>query len=206
LVLNADTAAANGIATGDSVELTIDGKLQSWQVIGLYRWLAGNNFMVEPVYAPLETIRKQPDGKRLASYALLAADAEDELQEQALLWVLKQRFEAAGMMLDPYGSEAKLAQRRFTRNQFESVLGTLWGLTAMIAAIGAIGLSGTLSIGVLQRVKEIGVLRAIGAPSPAVFRLFALEGLLHGILAWLLSVPLAYRAEIGRASCRERVS
>ncbi|WP_150047919.1 FtsX-like permease family protein [Methylomonas rhizoryzae] len=194
LVLNADTAAANRITTGDSVDVTIDGKVQRWQVIGLYRWLAGNNFMVEPVYAPLETIRKQQGGKRLASYALLAADAEDELQEQALLWVLKQRFEAAGVMLDSYGSEAKLAQRQFSRNQFESVLGTLWGLAAMVAAIGGIGLSGTLSIGVLQRVKEIGVLRAIGAPSPAVFRLFALEGLLHGILAWSLSVPLAYRA------------
>lgn len=45
----------------------------------------------------------------------------------------------------------------------------------------------------MQRTREIGVLRAIGASSGAVFKLlFMLEGFFHGILAWLISVPLAY--------------
>ena len=69
---------------------------------------------------------------------------------------------------------------------------TLLGLASMIASVGGIGLSGALAIGVLQRTREIGVLRAIGAPSNAIFRLFLLEGLLHGLVAWSLSVPLAY--------------
>jgi putative ABC transport system permease protein len=64
----------------------------------------------------------------------------------------------------------------------------------MIAVVGGIGLSGTLAISVLQRTREIGVLRAIGAPGRAIFRLFLMEGVLHGIAAWLLSVPLAYLA------------
>jgi putative ABC transport system permease protein len=68
----------------------------------------------------------------------------------------------------------------------------LLGLAVLIAAVGAIGLSGTLAIGVLQRTREIGVLRAIGAKSSAIFKLFMLEGLCHGVLAWLLSIPLAY--------------
>jgi putative ABC transport system permease protein len=68
------------------------------------------------------------------------------------------------------------------------------GLAAMIVVVGGMGLAGTLAIGVLQRRREIGVLRAIGAPSAAIFRLFVLEGLWHGGLAWLLSMPLAYLA------------
>jgi len=71
---------------------------------------------------------------------------------------------------------------------------TLLGLAGMIAAVGGIGLSGTLAINVLLRTREIGVLRAIGAPSKAVFGLFLTEGLLHGVLAWGLSLPLAYLA------------
>jgi putative ABC transport system permease protein len=62
----------------------------------------------------------------------------------------------------------------------------------LIAAVGAIGLSGTLAISVLQRTREIGVFRAIGASSGAVFKLFLLEGFFHGLLAWLISIPVAY--------------
>jgi putative ABC transport system permease protein len=74
----------------------------------------------------------------------------------------------------------------------------------MIVAVGGIGLSGALAISILQRRREIGVLRAIGASAAAIFRLFLLEGLFHGVMAWMLSIPIAYfaaqpvAAELGR--------
>lgn len=190
LLLSADTAAKNALLAGDWLDVKLAGKNQRWQIVGVYRWLAGNNFVVEPVYAPLETAAT---GDK-ASFVLLEAEIADPADEQAYLRELKSRFAGGGIALDAYTTEGKLAQRQFARNQFNSVLGTLSGLAAMIAAIGGIGLSGTLAIGVMQRRREIGVLRAIGAPSSAVFRLFLLEGLLHGICAWLISVPLAYAA------------
>lgn len=72
------------------------------------------------------------------------------------------------------------------------MIGMLLGLAIMIAIVGAIGLSGTLAISVLQRTREIAVLRAIGANSTTIFRIFMLEGFFHGLLAWLISVPTAY--------------
>lgn len=191
LLLSADTAAKNALRPGDWVDVKLAGHRESWQIAGVYRWLVANNFVVEPVYVPRETVATPSKADAMASFALLDADIADSTGEQAYLQALKSRFAEAGIALDAYTSEGKLAQRQYTRNQFNSVLGVLSGLVAMIAAIGGIGLSGTLAISVLQRVREIGVLRAIGAPSPAVFRLFLLEGLLHGVCAWLISVPLA---------------
>jgi len=40
----------------------------------------------------------------------------------------------------------------------------LLAMSALIAAVGAIGLAGTLSINVLERRREIGVMRAIAPP------------------------------------------
>ena len=83
-------------------------------------------------------------------------------------------------------------------------MGTLIGLAAMVVAVGGIGLSGTLAIGVMQRQREIAVLRAIGASGGTVFRLVMLEGVLHAGLAWIVTVPLAWwlaqplAAELGR--------
>ncbi len=194
LVLSADTAALNNIKVGDTVDIRLTGVSQAWQVIGLYRWLAGGNYAVEPVYAPLATVQAMTQGSVAASYALLEAPISTLADEADYLRQLKQVFQDNAIKLDVYTTLAKLEQRQFMRNQFTPVIGTLSGLAAMIASVGGMGLSGTLAIGVLQRTREIDVLRAIGAPSSAIFRLFLLEGLLHGLVAWLVSIPLAYAA------------
>jgi putative ABC transport system permease protein len=193
IVLNAETAKLNGINVGDNVEIQLGSTNQTWQVIGLYRWLVGNNYAVEPLYAPFETVEPISHGKSFASFALLNAPEVTTLIEEAdYLHQLKQIFQDNNIQLDVYTTIAKLEQRQFARNQFKPVVGTLSGLAALIAVVGSIGLSGTIAIGILQRTREIGVLRAIGAPSKAIFWLFLLEGILHGITAWLVSAPIAY--------------
>ncbi|MBK8815357.1 MAG: ABC transporter permease [Methylococcaceae bacterium] len=194
VVLSAETAELNGIKAGDFVEIQLQSAKQIWLVVGLYRWLAGNNYAVEPVYAPVETVEDSILNKNLASFALIDAPLTSLADEIAYVHKLKQVFQEKAIPLDVYTTIAKLEQRQFARNQFKPVIGTLSGLAALIAAVGGIGLSGTLAIGVLQRTREIGVLRAIGAPSRAVFQLFLMEGLFHSIVAWLISAPLAFFA------------
>jgi putative ABC transport system permease protein len=194
LVLSADTAELNGIKVGDKLAIRLVNTSQDWQVIGHYRWLAGSNYAVEPVYAPLETVHDITDRQNKASFALLDAPLDNLAEEAEYVRMVKQKFQHNGIKLDIYTTLAKLEQRQFARNQFNPVIGTLSGLAAMIAVVGGIGLSGALAISVLQRTREIGVLRAVGAPSKAIFRLFLMEGFLHGIFAWSLSVPLAYFA------------
>jgi putative ABC transport system permease protein len=51
---------------------------------------------------------------------------------------------------------------------------------------------GTMSINVLERTREIGVLRAIGAPNRGVARVFIREGIAIGMISWGLGALLAY--------------
>lgn len=74
---------------------------------------------------------------------------------------------------------------------------TLFGLilnlaAALIAVVGAIGLLTSLSMSVFERQKEIGVMRSVGASSWAVTIQFLVEGLVVGIAAWAIGVPLSY--------------
>lgn len=62
----------------------------------------------------------------------------------------------------------------------------------LIAAVGAIGLLTTLSISVLERQKEIGVMRSIGAGAEVIGFQFMMEGLIVGFVAWLVAIPLSY--------------
>lgn len=67
----------------------------------------------------------------------------------------------------------------------------------LIALVGALGLLTTLSMSVFERQKEIGVMRSIGASSSTVATQFLTEGLVVGMIAWLLGLPLAYLIEVG---------
>jgi putative ABC transport system permease protein len=64
--------------------------------------------------------------------------------------------------------------------------------SAVMAAVGAIGLLTTLSMAVFERQKEIGVMRSIGARSSTIVAQFMVEGILIGVIAWLVAIPLSY--------------
>jgi putative ABC transport system permease protein len=75
--------------------------------------------------------------------------------------------------------------------QFNIIVYLLLMMAMIIATVGGIALSGVLSINVLERRTEIGILRAIGASNSAIGALFITEGILLGWLSWLISVPLS---------------
>jgi len=173
-------------------ELTATAQSQDWQVIGLYRWFVGSTYTVEPVYVPLSTIENLTHRTQVSSFALLSANISSITEEKQYTDSLKQLFQDRHIPLDVYTTIAKLEQRQFSLNQFKSVTSMLLGLASLIAGVGAIGLAGTLAISVLQRTREIGVCRALGASSKTIFSLFLLEGVFHGLLAWAISIPIAY--------------
>jgi putative ABC transport system permease protein len=86
-------------------------------------------------------------------------------------------------------------EKDFRRQQdaaFSIITNILQVMTVLMAAVGSLGLSGTLSINVYERRREIGVMRAVGASSLDVALIFIGEGLLLGIASWVVAVPLSY--------------
>jgi putative ABC transport system permease protein len=44
---------------------------------------------------------------------------------------------------------------------------------------------------VIERTKEIGVLRAVGARSRTILGIFMMEGVLQGLMSWAIAVPIS---------------
>ncbi|MBZ0308694.1 MAG: ABC transporter permease, partial [Anaerolineae bacterium] len=61
----------------------------------------------------------------------------------------------------------------------------------LIGLVGALGLLSSLSMSVFERQKEIGVMRSVGATSTTIAAQFMIEGLLVGLAAWLVGIPLS---------------
>ena len=77
---------------------------------------------------------------------------------------------------------------------FSLIITLLAIMAVIIALVGGVGLSGVLALNVLERRREIGVMRSIGASNWQVIRLYVGEGMLLGIVSWLIALPLSIPA------------
>lgn len=67
----------------------------------------------------------------------------------------------------------------------------LSAISLLIGLVGGLGLLTTLSLSVIERQREIGVMRSIGAGSLTIIMQFILEGLVVGFIAWLIGIPVS---------------
>lgn len=74
---------------------------------------------------------------------------------------------------------------------FSVIIALLMVMTFVLATVGCLGLMGAMSLNVIERTREIGVMRAFGASSTAIFRIVFVEGLLIGLMSWLLAIFLS---------------
>jgi len=57
--------------------------------------------------------------------------------------------------------------------------------------MAVIGLIGTMSINIMERTREFGILRSIGSSDAVVFRIVMVEGVVMGLISWLFAVGLS---------------
>ena len=65
-------------------------------------------------------------------------------------------------------------------------------MALLTAVVGSIGLAGTMGMNVLERTREIGVMRAIGAVDGEIIKSVVVEGMMIGLISWAVAVPLSF--------------
>lgn len=157
---------------------------RNWTVVGLVD--SGPQALA---YTPRTTLDALA-GNDLATRLVLRLDRPES--PVALLDAVQQlraTFTEAGIAIASSQSQAE--NRRIVEDHLLMVVDFLGVMGLVMIAVGAMGLASTMGLAVLERRREIGVLRAIGARDGAILAMVQVEGLTLVVLAWLLSLPLA---------------
>ena len=177
------------LRVGDEVVLKIGGRESTWRLVGIV-----STSMTGPiVYANYDYFAREMRLAGRAGNVQVNTVTQDPAALVRIGNALKERFEAAGMRVRTVETIAQVRERIVF--QFNILVAFMLIMATLLAVVGALGLAGTMSINVLERVREIGVMRAIGASTKSIMMLVIAEGcLIAGIswvLGWLMALPLS---------------
>jgi putative ABC transport system permease protein len=186
ILVNNRLVAEEGVQVGDTITLRIDGDTSDWTVVGAYLSL---NVLQDTCFVPREALARETHTRgQGASVKVLAAQG-DLVSQQRLIASLTEAFEANNVEVSDSWSASQQWQE--SQSAFSVLIYLLLAMATLVALVGSIGLMSAMSINVVERTREIGVMRAIGATAATIVGVFVVEGVLVGALSWLLAVPLS---------------
>lgn len=175
-------------ALGKAITLRIDGEEQSWRIVGVV-----NAF--QPPIAPALLYVNQPyfwrelgNHNRIDTLRVLTADHDPATHAQVAR-ILQERLAAIGV--DIRSTRTASEDRRIFGERFNIITSILMIMSFLLATVGSLGLMGTMSINVLERKREIGVMRAVGASTRDILQIFVVEGVVIGLISWVVGLILA---------------
>lgn len=177
LVVDARTAEDRGIAVGDRLPVQLTrGEPSTYQVVGVYEWLPIFGGFVLPPDATANFGIPQPN---MGFVRLTDSSAVEQVQPQV-----------AALLAD--SPEVSVTdQSEFIEqqtSQLDGVLTMIQVLLALAILIAVLGIINTLALSVLERTRELGLLRAVGLGRAATMRMITVEAVVIAVFGALLGV------------------
>lgn len=193
LVVNTDVLdSEDGLGPGDPVTLSVNGRPPtSWRVVGVAQRIAAGAV----VYANGSTLGRAAGEEGLARRLVVVTRSATAAAQGEVAAALTDRLQRAGVAVTSARTSAEL--KALDRENFGTIGSFLVVMAVLLAVVGGLGLSGMLSINVLERQREIGVLRAVGARDRDVTKLVLVEGLVVAAVGTAIAAPLGLL--VGRA-------
>lgn len=135
--------------------------------------------------------RRELGGQDTSPQTLLV-DIDDE-RVAAVVGEITDRVSEAGGG-EPAAVSAPIELRQSYRQAIDAMLAVLLGLLAVAVVIAVVGVANTLSLSVIERRREHGVLRAIGVTRSQLRSMLAVEGLLIAVSGALVGMVLGIGA------------
>lgn len=174
---------------GDQLTVKLTGRpKEQWTVVGVFRFI---DSLGDPVaYANFDFIANELYSfNEASSYRIITQDHSAAAQQQMMRlvdnYLSDRNYEIQSI-------QSGSLMRANVSNALNMLVIFLLIMAILTASVGSIGLTGTMGINVLERTREIGVMRTIGAKDSVIMQSVVVEGLVIGLITWVLAIGLSF--------------
>jgi putative ABC transport system permease protein len=158
------------VKVGDGVQLSVEDRPTSWRVIGIAGGMGGSCPCVTQMGFELASDRGDQ-----ANVVRIMTEQHDKDTRGAIGQAATQALTVAG--LKPQEPRSIDAVVESTEGHSIILVGVILLIASTIGIVGLIGLGSTMSTNVIERTREFGVMKAIGASDSTIRRLVVFEGI-----------------------------
>ena len=173
------------IHVGDELTLNLNGNDITWHVVGI----AGKIGFQSAAYANYDYFAEITQTQGLAACTRVVVKGHNHSLQKTVSKALEQRLAEDGFNV--FAIQDLTIQRQVMDNHVVIILVFLMLMFTLVAAVGALGLASTMSVNVMERAREIGIMRALGASTRTILQTVIAEGIFIGVLSWLLGTAAA---------------
>lgn len=206
VLLNEEAASATGLKVGDTLTLSTGNQSArsnqptqatpaTWTIIGIVHQPMDDLGEIGTVITSVENVnRLVGDPANFTPELLVQARDHSQSAVDTLTTQIDHLVNGGSDGPGRVETIQQLIQRR--QQSWYIFYALLYSVALIVGTAGVLGLANALAASVLERRREIGLLRSMGGSAWRVARVFWVEGLALGGISWclgaLLGLPLAY--------------
>jgi len=184
-----------GTRVGDTIGLSVDGRVTRWKLVGVVEEVGAAGGVVYMTQAGFGSVLGVPGSA--AAVRVAAAHDRGGAPSRAIDQVERTLYDHGMSVANAFTlSDA----RKALSGHVEILIDTLLAMGATIAIVGGLGLGSAASIAVIERTREIGIRKTLGALPARITRMVLAEAGWTAALSWcaavLLSLPLTWLLDV----------
>jgi putative ABC transport system permease protein len=192
-IVGPNAARENGLKPGDTVTVTTAGGEMELQIIGIDRSQQQNG---RAFYVPLRWLQQATGWGDATNMLWLSMTHADNSDIDRSTNAVEDALTTAGYRVAPETLHSLKAENKAAN---DAILNMIILVGGVVVAIGMVGLVNAITMNVIERTREIGILRCLGARARDIRRAFAAESVVQAILGWTLGIPLGFLLSWGLA-------
>jgi putative ABC transport system permease protein len=193
VVLNQNAAVMfPNMRMGNEIQLLIEGQTKTFHVVGIIRQtLSPSTAYVLP--ETFANVTGQP--AELTNAVRVVMREHDKAAITSITRDVEQAFTSGNINIKVAVSEALLGEA-ISGHVYIFIVALIL-ISTVMAVVGALGLTSSMGTSVIERTREFGVMRAIGARSKTILRNIISEGIFIGLISWIIALPLSIPLTFG---------
>lgn len=176
---------------GDWVTLRIDGRVVTLKVVGITREI----LTPATAYVTPDTYSKATGQQGQSNTLRVVMNQHDKNTINTVTKRINRELEKGGVSVKMAITESML-DGALNGHVFIFILALIL-MALIMGAVGALGLVSTMGTNVTERTREFGVMRTIGGKSGIIIRNVIGEGVLIGLISWVVSVVFSIPLSAG---------